>query len=324
MYEAAASWCHVRGLPTTNGKWPRPARFGTVAVLWLLAGACLLAGCASTPPMTADDLTAAKRHMDFLLSEARTASTTMRTEMANARIAVAKQEGDLKELRQQAAELRQALDSKQTELTGIRTERDKVAQAKTDLQTQLQSQIQTQNGEIAKLRATASELEIVKAKVADLESQLTTRTAELVQAKKDLDQQQQQQQQAKAANKGAKADAKGKKPEASASLTPPSQKPPAGDKLAPAPTPKATPPESSRMAQEEHPSASTGQDVRLADSRPGTGAPGKLTVKPGESLSIIAQRFGVTVDQLKQANGLQRDQLEPGQLLIIPPMKPTP
>jgi LysM repeat protein len=278
------------------------------------------------PPMAAEDLTAAKRHMDFLLSEARSDATTLRTEMANARIAVAKQEGDLKELRQQAAELQKALDSKLTELTNTRSERDKVTQAKTDLQTQMQTQIQTQNGEIAKLRVSAGELDIVKAKVADLETQLAARTSELSQAKKDLEQQlqQQQQQQQPKPHKGAKAEPKGKKPEASASLTPPSQKPPAADKSAPAPTPKATPPEPARMAQEEHPPASTGQDVRLADSRPGPSTPGKLTVKPGESLSMIAQRFGVTVDQLKQANGLQRDQLEPGQLLIIPSMKPTP
>jgi LysM repeat protein len=263
--------------------------------------------------------------MDFLLNEARADSNTIRTEMANARIAVAKQEGDLKDLRQQAAELRQALDSKLTELTGLRSERDKVTQAKTELQTQMQSQIQTQNGEIAKLRATASELDIVKAKVADLESQLAIRTAELGQAKKDLEQQQQQQQQqAKPGHKGAKAEPKAKKPEAAASLAPSLQKDPAADKSSPATPPKAAPPEPTRTAQEEHPPSSTCQDVRLADSRPGPGIPGKLTVKPGESLSIIAQRFGLTVDQLKQANSLQRDQLEPGQLLIIPSMKPTP
>ena len=116
MYEAAATWFRARALPITSGKRAGPPR---VRTLGLLAGACLLAGCSGTPPLQADDLTAAKRHMDFLLNEARADANTIRTEMANARIAVAKQESDLKDLRQQAAELRQALDSKQTELTGI-------------------------------------------------------------------------------------------------------------------------------------------------------------------------------------------------------------
>ena len=320
MYGVEANSFHAKEPLITSGKRVSLARLGTLGFSILLAGMFVLAGCAAKQTMPADDLTAAKRHMDFLLSEARAEATTIRTEMATARIAVAKQESDLKELRQQAAELRQALDGKHAELTGLRTERDKVVQSKTDLQTQMQSQIQTQTGEIARLRTTAHELDTAKAKVAELESQLATRVAELDQAKKDLEQQQQQ---AKLANKGAKATPKAKKSEATASLPPPTQNAPPPT-TSPAAQPKIPSPELPRTAQEEPPTSGSGQDVRLADSRPGPGSPGKLTVKPGETLSIIAQRFGVTVDQLKQANGLQRDQIEPGQLLIIPPTKPGP
>ena len=56
------------------------------------------------------------------------------------------------------------------------------------------------------------------------------------------------------------------------------------------------------------------------------------TVKAGESLNIIANKFGVTVKELKAANGLKSDLIHPNQVLIIPSAnhekpadpKPTP
>ncbi|WP_419775141.1 LysM peptidoglycan-binding domain-containing protein [Ignavigranum ruoffiae] len=56
------------------------------------------------------------------------------------------------------------------------------------------------------------------------------------------------------------------------------------------------------------------------------------TVKAGESLYIIANKFGVTVKELKAANGLKSDLIHPNQVLIIPSAnnekpedpKPTP
>ena len=42
------------------------------------------------------------------------------------------------------------------------------------------------------------------------------------------------------------------------------------------------------------------------------------TVKAGESLYIIANKFGVTVKELKAANGLKSDLIHPNQVLIIP------
>ncbi|WP_282920077.1 LysM peptidoglycan-binding domain-containing protein, partial [Ignavigranum ruoffiae] len=54
------------------------------------------------------------------------------------------------------------------------------------------------------------------------------------------------------------------------------------------------------------------------------------TVKAGESLYIIANKFGVTVKDLKVANGLKSDLIHPNQVLIIPsannekPAEPKP
>ncbi|MBS3052256.1 MAG: LysM peptidoglycan-binding domain-containing protein, partial [Candidatus Aenigmarchaeota archaeon] len=42
------------------------------------------------------------------------------------------------------------------------------------------------------------------------------------------------------------------------------------------------------------------------------------TVQTGETLSDIAQKYGVTVDAIKQANGLIDDTIDPGQKLVIP------
>jgi LysM repeat protein/lipoprotein-anchoring transpeptidase ErfK/SrfK len=50
-------------------------------------------------------------------------------------------------------------------------------------------------------------------------------------------------------------------------------------------------------------------------------------VKRGDALFLISKRFGVTVDQIKQANGLSSDLIRAGQTLKIPPAghgSPTP
>ena len=44
----------------------------------------------------------------------------------------------------------------------------------------------------------------------------------------------------------------------------------------------------------------------------------QYAVKLGDSLSKISKSFGVTVDMLKEANGLKGNALKPKQILIIP------
>lgn len=41
-------------------------------------------------------------------------------------------------------------------------------------------------------------------------------------------------------------------------------------------------------------------------------------VSPGESLWLIATRYGVTVDAVRRANGLTGDEIYPGQILTVP------
>jgi LysM repeat protein len=52
---------------------------------------------------------------------------------------------------------------------------------------------------------------------------------------------------------------------------------------------------------------------------PATQPAGRYVVEPGDTLSLIAGRFGVTVDALSQANGItDPNSIRPGQELIIP------
>ena len=50
-------------------------------------------------------------------------------------------------------------------------------------------------------------------------------------------------------------------------------------------------------------------------------SPSKHTVRSGESLYVIAQKYGITVNELKSANGLKNNVLRPGQKLTIPKKK---
>lgn len=43
-----------------------------------------------------------------------------------------------------------------------------------------------------------------------------------------------------------------------------------------------------------------------------------VTVASGDSLSAIAHRYGIGVDELRQANELTSDRLRVGQILVVP------
>ncbi|MGE5552127.1 MAG: LysM peptidoglycan-binding domain-containing protein [Bacteroidota bacterium] len=63
-----------------------------------------------------------------------------------------------------------------------------------------------------------------------------------------------------------------------------------------------------------------GQQLRILSGGSGNGGHTgtQCTVKAGETLYILATRYGTTVSALRQANGLSSDTIYPGQTLIIP------
>lgn len=90
--------------------------------------------------------------------------------------------------------------------------------------------------------------------------------------------------------------------------------PPAAATPAPTATPFATVPE---------PVVVTGQGI------PGTGLPGSeeamlYTVESGDTISGIAERFGVSADVIRSANEIEDDQIFIGQELTIPRSGGTP
>jgi len=113
------------------------------------------------------------------LQDAKTEAMTLRAGLAAARIAAAKQEAELRELRRQVNELQQILDARQAELIGLREERDRLAQTATIAQVRVANP--------ATVPAPADELTALKTRLHDMETTLAALTAELTQVKKAME-----------------------------------------------------------------------------------------------------------------------------------------
>ncbi|MBB1382101.1 LysM peptidoglycan-binding domain-containing protein, partial [Shewanella sp. SR41-2] len=59
-------------------------------------------------------------------------------------------------------------------------------------------------------------------------------------------------------------------------------------------------------------------DTLIAKARSSSSQAQKHKVQRGESLSVIAQRYRVSISRLKQANNLKSDVVRVGQHLVIP------
>lgn len=95
-------------------------------------------------------------------------------------------------------------------------------------------------------------------------------------------------------------------------------------RIPPAPTATA---EASTGSQTESIAAGApaGDSSQTADAATGGSSPAVVTVAPGDTLYLIAQRHGVSWDQVAEANGLTSpNQIYAGQLLKIPANVPGP
>lgn len=158
-----------------SGEMRQMSLAGLLAII-LLAG-----GCAGVPSgVSQADQHSGQRRADAELQDAKAEATALRADLAAARIAAAKQEAELRELRRQVNELQQIIDAKQAELIAVREERDRLAKSVTIAQVGVTDP--------SALPANAADVSSLQVKLHEMESALAALTAELAQVRKDVDQ----------------------------------------------------------------------------------------------------------------------------------------
>ena len=279
--------------PTTIGDTKSPRR-----ALSLLGLSLLLWGCAAEPTIRMES-DATRRRVDLVVRDAQAEVSTLRQEVAAARIAAAKKEAELPELHRQVAELQRTAEAKQGELAALRADRDRLLQTKSGLEQQvaeLQRTAEAKQGELAALRAdrdrllqtktdveqqvaespapyqSLAEVAETQTKLKELEASQAVLTAELAQIKGDL------------ARARGKAGGRAGKPAAARPMPEASTKP-----------------------------AAAAEALTPSDRRPV-----RIAVERGDSLDLIARLYGVSVADLKAINGLRNDLILVGQELVIP------
>ena len=201
----------------------------------LVAVVLLPTGCASSPPVQPHEQAAARQQAETVLQDLRREAATLRADLAATRIAAARQEAELQQLRGQVEELNRALSTQQLEFTSLRHERDRLL---------LAQRTHDENG-------------MTQAKLQEVESALTALTTEVSAVRRGL---------------------------------------------------------------VYEPASVHVNTIRVPDlPMIEDGQPAWVIVQTGESLWLLARRYGVTVEELKAANKLESDQIHVGQPLIIPP-----
>lgn len=150
--------------------------------LWVLG--LLLWGCAGEPILQMEN-DVARRRADVAIRDAQAEVSTLRQDVAAARIAVAKKDAELQELRHLVAELQRTAESKQGELAALRTERDRLLQSKTELERQV-VELPRLRQSVAEVAETQIKVAETQTKLKELESTLAVLTADLAQVKRDL------------------------------------------------------------------------------------------------------------------------------------------
>lgn len=147
----------------------------------LIVMSLLAVGCVNVPPgMSSTDQDNRHGQAETAAQEAKAESAALRADLASARIAAAKQEAELRELRRQVDELRQVVDAKHSELIALRNERDRLVQTSTIAQVRV--------ADSSALPASAADVASLQTKLREMESVLATLTAELVQVRDTVDQ----------------------------------------------------------------------------------------------------------------------------------------
>jgi chromosome segregation ATPase len=165
--------------PSRSRTWSR--LFGLVVVSPALLTAI---GCGATRPVI--DLAKADQNavrvQDLALRDARAEAAGLRTAVAAARIAAAKQDVELQNLRREIGELQQMLLAKQNDIATLRQEQMQLLQAKADIHAEV---VEIHDGRAMAAETPASDA-VTTSRLSRLESAMQALTASLEQLKKDL------------------------------------------------------------------------------------------------------------------------------------------
>ena len=260
----------------------------------VLAGLPLSTGCSSERAAARLLETAtARAQADAVVHDSHAELAALRRDLATARIATSKQEGEGAELRRKAtaleadrAELRKMLEQAQSAINALQSERDELKQAQS--QTQTASVTRDDSSGPAK-----TEGDNVQADMKELNARMVLLTDELAQLKQRFP------------HKGR------------ATAVRPSHE--SSERAASAPGRIArdatTPPRIGPSAGFLAPAEPAPRPGHASNRSPQQGL---IRVQPGDSLWKLAHEHATTIDELKRVNGLTTDVVHAGQRLILP------
>jgi hypothetical protein len=255
----------------------------------------LTTGCSSERAAARLSETAtARAQADALVHASHTELAALRRDLAAARIATSKQEGDSAELRRHTtalaadrADLRKMLEQAHSDVNALQNERDELKQALA--QTQTVSVVRQDSSAPTKLDETD-----VQADMKKLNAHMVRLTDELAQLKQRFLHKGRATAVRPSHESPKRAAGAAPGPVARETTTPPRIGPSAGF-LAPAEPAPRSGPASNRSPQQ-----------------------GLIRAQPGDSLWKLAHEQATTIDELKRVNGLTTDVVQAGQRLILP------
>jgi LysM repeat protein len=251
----------------------------------------LSAGCGSERSASRlPETTTARAQADALVYDTQAELAALRRDLATARIATSKQEGEAAELRRKTnvletdrAELRKMLGQTHSAVNALQIERDELKQAL--MQTQSVSVVRQDSSASTKLDGID-----VQADMKELKARMVILIEELAQMKQRFS----------------------NKTPATAGRT---------SRESSEQTATASP---ERVVRSETPQPRIVPSAILLTSSEPTPQQGHIRIQPGDSLWKLAHEYATTIDELKRVNGLTTDMVHAGHRLILPPPISTP
>lgn len=242
----------------------------------------------------------AQSHADTIVRDTRAEVTALRHDLATARVTLAKQEATAADLRREIellqterAELRRMVNQTQSALTSLQDQREQLKEGQ--VLPQAVSALSARSVTLTEARE-----DLGPSDMRALESRLTMLSNEFMRLKARLS--------PKSRRTVVKTD--------SESDSWPNTSPRMGTIQSDSIRHKALPISATEDSTPESAASSSGSSARIPESH-------HITVSPGASLWILARNHGVTVDELKKANGLKTNVVHAGQRLVIPQAAPT-